>query len=139
MANPADMPIGQLAALTGESVKALRYWTDLGLLTVERRPSGYRHYLPEAAEQVRFIRSAQAAGFTLDDIHRILVTRQDGQKPCEHVKADLDAHLETVRAQIAQLQTLEAQLQAKVTWALEHPDPACDSAGCVYLEDTPKA
>ncbi|MFC3605492.1 MerR family DNA-binding protein [Deinococcus soli (ex Cha et al. 2016)] len=70
---------------------------------------------------------------------RILAARQDGRKPCEHVKADLDSHLKTVRAQIAHLQTLEAQLQAKVTWAEEHPDPACDSAGCVYLEDTPRA
>ncbi|MBI0445558.1 MULTISPECIES: MerR family DNA-binding protein [Deinococcus] len=139
MTDRSDMPIGQLATLTGESVKALRYWTDFGLLTVERRPSGYRHYPPEAAEQVRFIRSAQAAGFTLDEIRRILLARQDGQKPCAHVKADLDAHLKTVRAQIAQLQALEAQLQARVTWAEEHPDPACDSAGCVYLEDTPRA
>ncbi|WP_278913629.1 MerR family DNA-binding protein [Deinococcus wulumuqiensis] len=139
MADLPDMPIGQLATITGEGVKALRYWTDFGLLTAERRPSGYRHYPPEAAEQVRFIRSAQAAGFTLDEIRRILAARQDGRKPCEHVKADLDAHLKTVRAQIAHLQTLEAQLQAKVTWAEEHPDPACDSAGCVYLEDRPRA
>ncbi|TDE84682.1 MerR family DNA-binding protein [Deinococcus sp. S9] len=139
MTDLADMPIGQLAALTGETVKALRYWTDFGLLTVERRPSGYRHYPPEATEQVRFIRSAQATGFTLDEIRRILLARQDGQKPCAHVKADLDAHLKTVRAQIAHLQALEAQLQARVTWAEEHPDPACDSAGCVYLEHTPRA
>lgn len=139
MADPSGMAIGQLASITGERVKTLRYWTDFGLLTAERRSSGYRHYPPEATEQVRFIRCAQAAGFTLDEIRRILAVRQDGRKPCEHVKADLEAHLKTVRAQIAHLQTLEAQLQAKVTWAEEHPDPACDSAGCVYLEDTPRA
>jgi len=139
MTDVSDMPIGQLAALTGESVKALRYWTDFGLLTVERRSSGYRHYPPEAAEQVRFIRSAQAAGFALDDIRQILAVRQDGQKPCGHVKAELDEHLKTVRAQIAQLLELEQQLQAKVAWAEVHPDPACDSAGCVYLEVPPEA
>ncbi|UQN08044.1 MerR family transcriptional regulator [Deinococcus sp. QL22] len=139
MTNIADMPIGQLAALTGESVKALRYWTDFGLLTVERRASGYRHYPPEAAGQVRFIRSAQAAGFALDDIQRILASRQDGQKPCAHVKAELGAHLNTVRTQIAQLQEFEALLQAKVAWADDHPNPACDSAGCVYLDVPPAA
>ena len=133
------MPIGHLATLTGESVKALRYWTDFGLLTVTRRASKYRHYPPEAAGQVRFIRSAQAAGFALDDIQRILALRQDGQKPCAHVKAELNAHLNTVRAQIAQLQELEKQLQARVTWADGHPNPTCDSAGCVYLDVSPDA
>ncbi len=139
MTSVTDMPIGQLAALTGESVKALRYWTDFGLLSVERRSSGYRHYPPQAVEQVRFIRSAQTAGFSLDEIRRILAVRQDGQKPCGQVKAELNEHLNTVRAQIAQLHELEQQLQAKVAWAEVHPDPACDSVGCVYLDVRPKA
>ena len=53
MTSVTDMPIGQLAALTGESVKALRYWTDFGLLSVERRSSGYRHYPPQWNEPTR--------------------------------------------------------------------------------------
>lgn len=134
MTHALDLPIGQLAALTGETVKALRYWTNLGLLSAQRRPSGYRSYPLEAAEQVRFIRAAQAAGFSLDEIRRILDVRQDGHKPCAHVKADLEGHLSSVRAQIAQLQALEAQLQVKVAWADANPDPDCDSAGCVYLD-----
>lgn len=134
MTEAPGVPIGQLATLTGETIKALRYWTDLGLLSVERRPSGYRHYPSEAAAQVHFIRSAQAAGFSLDEIRRVLGIRQDGRKPCQHVRGELEAHLNTVQTHIAQLQRLEAQLQAQVIWADEHPDPECDSAGCVYLD-----
>lgn len=139
MTVPAALPIGDLAVLTGETVKAIRYWTDLGLLTVGRRPSGYRAYPIEAAEQIAFIRSAQAAGFRLKEIRRILSIRQNGQKPCIQVKEDLERHLRAVRVQIAQLQVLEALLQAKVAWADQHPEPDCRCAGCVYLEMTPEA
>lgn len=139
MTDVTAMPIGRLGALTGETVKAIRYWTDLGLLTAGRGPSGYRFYPEQAAGQVRFIRSAQAAGFSLDEIGRILTVRLDGQKPCAQVKADLEGHLSSVRAQITQLQALEAKLQAKVAWADDHPDPDCNSAGCVYLDATPES
>ncbi|WP_189005187.1 MerR family DNA-binding protein [Deinococcus malanensis] len=134
MTCPPSVPIGQLAVLTGETAKVIRYWTDIGLLTAERRSNRYRAYPDEAAGQVRFIRSAQRAGFSLEEIRRILTIRRAGRKPCTHVKADLESHLANVRDQLAQLQALEVQLQAKVTWANSHPDPDCDSAGCVYLE-----
>lgn len=97
------LSIGQLARQTGESIKAIRYWTDLGLLTCTRRPSGYRTYPAASSSQVQFIRAAQAAGFSLDAVHRILAIRQAGEQPCGHVKAELEAHLSTVRAQIAHL------------------------------------
>ena len=133
------MSIGQLAQQTGESIKAIRYWTDLGLLTCTRRSSGYRAYPPGGASEVQFIRSAQAAGFSLDAIHSIHKIRQSGQPPCGHVRAELETHLRDVRAHITQLQQLEAQLQAKVAWADEHPEPTCDGAGCVYLDSSPGA
>ena len=134
MTETACLTIGHLASLTGETVKTLRYWSDLGLLTCERRPSGYRQYLPDATGQARFVRSAQAAGFTLEEIRGVMAARADGRKPCELVKAELKAHLENVQAHITRLRQLEAQLQAKVRWANEHPDPECDSVGCVYLD-----
>ncbi|GBF74442.1 putative MerR family transcriptional regulator [Paenibacillus sp. 598K] len=49
------MRIGELAALTGVSVRSLRYYDKLGLLTPLRRDNGYRDYSPLAVEQVRTI------------------------------------------------------------------------------------
>ncbi|WP_017871887.1 MerR family transcriptional regulator, partial [Deinococcus wulumuqiensis] len=83
---PAPLSIGQLATETGERVKTLRYWTDLGLLQHERKESGYRMYTADSAERVQFIRSAQRVGFTLGDIARILSLRAEGQKPCTDVR-----------------------------------------------------
>ncbi|MBI0447287.1 MerR family DNA-binding transcriptional regulator, partial [Deinococcus sp. DB0503] len=48
---PAPLSIGQLATETGERVKTLRYWTDLGLLQHERKESGYRMYTADSTER----------------------------------------------------------------------------------------
>ncbi|BDP43998.1 heavy metal-responsive transcriptional regulator (plasmid) [Deinococcus aetherius] len=125
--------IGRLAQITGETVKTLRYWTDLGLLPCERRDTGYRVYGPDATSCVRFIRSAQQVGFSLQEIARVLGAQAQGTKPCSEVQQALAAHLVAVRVQLAQLQALEGVLVERLTYAQAHPDPVCDSPGCVYL------
>jgi hypothetical protein len=39
-----QLSIGDLANVTGETVKTLRYWTDQGLLDTERGENNYRYY-----------------------------------------------------------------------------------------------
>ncbi|BCJ35566.1 transcriptional regulator [Actinocatenispora thailandica] len=66
------MEIGDLAARTGVSRRALRYYEQQGLLTPARRPNGYRDY-PEAAERtVRQIQVLLAAGLGTAVIAEIL-------------------------------------------------------------------
>lgn len=126
------MRIGELAHATGERVKTLRYWEDRGLLVAQRSDSGYRHFDPDAVERAGFIRSAQALGFTLDEIGSVLELRAEGVAPCDDVRRQLRNHLATVRARRAQLERLEADLGARLAWAEQHPAPACE-VGCVYL------
>ena len=127
------LSIGQLAKATGRTVKTLRYWTNLGLLEAERGENGYRYYREDAAQRIAFIRSAQEFGFTLSEIQDILTLRASGAKPCEHVRTRLEAHLVTVRSRIAELEALERDLEARLTWAEAHQDPKCQMEGCVYL------
>lgn len=130
---PAPLSIGHLAAETGEGVKALRYWTDLGLLEHRRKESGYRTYTAESVARVQFIRSAQHVGFTLSEIAGIIRLRAEGHKPCAEVQEELRVHLQAVRQHLTQLQALEAELAGRLAYAQTHPDPECDTAGCVYL------
>lgn len=130
---PAPLSIGHLATQTSERVKTLRYWTDLGLLQHDRKASGYRLYPADSTERVQFIRSAQHVGFTLGEIARILSLRAEGHKPCAEVGDELQGHLRAVRQQLAQLQALEAELAGRLEYAQAHPDPECETAGCVYL------
>ena len=129
--------IGQLARRTRESVKTLRYWTDLGLLAAERGANGYRYYGAGAAERVGFIRGAQALGLTLREIRDVLAAREHEHPPGQAARAVLARHLRDVRERLAQWARLEAELAERLAWAEAHPRPACEGEGCVYLADTP--
>ena len=129
------LSIGNLSATTGETVKTLRYWTDRGLLNTERGENNYRYYMPGMTQRAAFIRSTQALGFTLEDIKSILHLRAEGVQPCNEVRTELNRHLSAVRERITELQQLETELSARLTWAEANPDPACDDDGCVYLTE----
>lgn len=129
------LSIGQLAQQTGETVKTLRYWTDNDLLDSERGTNGYRYYQPDMVQRVSFIRSTQALGFKLVDIKSIIELRAEGVKPCEEVRNELSSHLQAVQQRITELQQLESDLAARLRWAQAHPDPDCETEGCVYLTE----
>jgi MerR family mercuric resistance operon transcriptional regulator len=72
----AAMTISQLARGAGVGVETVRYYQRRGLLP-DPRPqrsgtSGIRHYGPDDLRRLRFIRAAQNAGFTLEEIAELL-------------------------------------------------------------------
>jgi MerR family mercuric resistance operon transcriptional regulator len=65
--------IGGLARAAGVGVETVRYYQRRGLLPEPPRPPGeVRRYGAEDVRRLRFIRSAQAAGFTLAEIEELL-------------------------------------------------------------------
>nr|WP_204261758.1 MerR family transcriptional regulator [Blastococcus saxobsidens] len=68
--------IGEIAARSGVSVRALRYYEEQGLLDAERTASGQRRYPENAVDRVRFIQQLYAAGLTSKDVLALL--------PCVH-------------------------------------------------------
>ena len=66
--------IAQLAKAGGVGVDTVRYYQRRGLLAVPERPhgNGFRHYGEDDLHRLRFIRQAQAAGFTLEEIGELL-------------------------------------------------------------------
>jgi len=70
------MRIGELAAAAGVSVKAVRYYEEIGVLAPPARTSsGYRDYDIEACDRLAFIRAARAVGLTLGEIRGIVALR----------------------------------------------------------------
>ncbi|RKE16969.1 MerR family transcriptional regulator [Streptomyces sp. TLI_171] len=66
------MRIGELAAATGASPRALRHYEQAGLIRSERAANGYRGYDARTVVRVRNIRHLLAAGLTLDDVQVFL-------------------------------------------------------------------
>lgn len=103
------MRIGELAASAGVPVKTLRYWEQVGVLEPpSRTPSGYREYSTAVADQVRFVRSAQAVGLSLEQIRGIISLRSRGVTPCRHVQALLQRQLDELDSAMAHLAKVRA-------------------------------
>jgi MerR family mercuric resistance operon transcriptional regulator len=74
----SDFTIAGLAREGGVGVETVRYYQRRGLLETPARPrgdgygGGVRRYGEEDVRRLRFIRSAQAAGFTLEQIGELL-------------------------------------------------------------------
>ena len=66
------LTIGGLASKGDVGVETVRYYQRRGLLAEPAKAGGIRRYGAEHVRRLRFIRSAQAAGFTLDEIGELL-------------------------------------------------------------------
>ena len=118
------MKIGELGAQAGVPTKTLRFWEEEQLLPAPARTaSGYRDYDLEAAERVAFIRQAQAAGFTLDQIGQILNIGESGERPCAHVTDLIALRIAEVDARIKELTQTRGHLADLAKRAAEQ-DPA---------------
>ena len=129
--------IGELAAATGETVKTLRFWEEQGLLEAERSETGYRYFFDRMVERSRFIRQAQALGFTHDEIREILELREEGLQPCREVRQQLRAHLDAIRRRLGELKTMESELEGRLRWAEADEEPLCEE-DCIYLSSDPE-
>ena len=71
------MQIGVIAARTGVTVEALRYYEKRGLVRpIARRGSGYREYGADSVRVVLFIKRAQALGFSLTEVEELVRLRE---------------------------------------------------------------
>lgn len=104
---------GELARLAGVSTDTLRHYERKGVLARPRRgANGYRQYPPGALARVRLVRRALAFGFTLDELARVLRTRERGGAPCREVRALASGKLAEVEARLAELLELRGELRA---------------------------
>jgi MerR family transcriptional regulator, mercuric resistance operon regulatory protein len=66
------MTIAGLARAVGVGVETVRYYQRRGLLNIPEAVGAVRHYGPDELRRLRFIRRAQAAGFTLEEISELI-------------------------------------------------------------------
>ncbi len=107
-----ELTIGRLAKSAGVNIQTIRYYERLGLLNpTARRPSGYRLYGDEEIRRLRFIKNAQALGFTLHEIEELLALRVNSKARCRDVKRKAEAKLKHVEAKVRDLQSLATALR----------------------------
>ena len=95
---------GQLAKEVGINVETLRYYERRALIQEPpRRESGYRIYPHSSIERIRFIKSAQELGFTLEEIKELLALRVDESATRAEVRQHAQDKVVQIDAKIAAL------------------------------------
>jgi MerR family copper efflux transcriptional regulator len=119
--------IGDVARRAGVSAPTIRYYEEIGVLVAPARSStGYRRYAARAVEEVRFVKKAQALGFSLEEVAEILRLSRSGKAPCARVLSLARQHLAAVEERIRQLQHFREQLAAEVAKWDGQEQPTCD-------------
>ena len=99
-----ELSSGALARATGTSTDTLRHYERRGLLPPARRlVNGYRRFPVAAVARVNLIQRAVAMGFGLQELSRILKSKDRGRPPCQEVRALAAEKLKALEDQIERL------------------------------------
>ncbi|MCC5854823.1 MAG: MerR family DNA-binding protein [Idiomarina sp.] len=109
--------IGKLAANAGVSVETVRFYQRKELLDTPTATGAVRRYDQTHLRRITFIKSAQAAGFSLNEIKQLLA--MDASQHHEDARKLAVQRLQAIDEQIKQLQAARAALE-KLAHECEH-------------------
>ncbi|MDX1506651.1 MAG: Hg(II)-responsive transcriptional regulator [Woeseiaceae bacterium] len=119
------LTIGAFARAADVNIETIRFYQRKRLLPEpERPPGGIRRYGEADVARLKFVKSAQRLGFSLDEIAQLL--RLDDGTNCGDA-AEIAAHrLDDVRARLNDLQRIETALSKLVrACRTQHDDVSC--------------
>lgn len=101
------------------NVETIRFYQRKGLLREPERPIGsIRHYGQTDVARVKFIKSAQRLGFSLEEVGQLL--RLDDGMQCSVAAQLASRHLVDVRARLQDLNLIEAALAKLLKRCVRH-------------------
>lgn len=104
-----NLTIGAFALVAGVNVETIRFYQRKHLLSEPDKPQGsIRRYGREDVNRVRFVKSAQRLGFSLQEIAELL--RLEDGTHCHEASTLAEHKLVDVRAKLADLARMEAVL-----------------------------
>ncbi|MFF2807872.1 MerR family transcriptional regulator [Streptomyces sp. NPDC058000] len=124
------MRIGDAAAASGLTPRALRYYEQRGLLTARRTPSGHRDYGQHDIERLRAIRELLDAGLTIGDVrafvHVLDITSPSGGRTSATTGEGGTGHCPVAEVTIQRVAELNQRIEQltrardRLTTALAH-------------------
>jgi MerR family transcriptional regulator, mercuric resistance operon regulatory protein len=113
----------------------LRYYEKVSLLPEPPRTAGgYRSYDTTHERRLRFVLRARELGFALDEIRELLRLVDERDQPCAEARAVAAAHLDDVRAKIADLKRMERVLKEMVAKCAGGTSPECPLIETLFRE-----
>jgi MerR family mercuric resistance operon transcriptional regulator len=124
---------GELAKQTDVNRETIRFYERNGLLKeTTRTETGYYLFTPVDVKRVRFIKRAQAVGFSLTEIKALLELKFDEEDAtCGDVRALATTKINEIERKIETLLTMKALLQELID---ECPGGVRPVSDCPILE-----
>ena len=109
------MQIGAAAAASGCHIETIRYYERVGLLPrPSRTAGGYRNYLPEEVDRLRFITRGRELGFSLEEIRSLLTLADDPTLACHDVDQLARHHLTDIQQRMRELRRIARELERTI-------------------------
>ena len=127
------LTVGKLAEAAGVGVETIRFYEKRGLVQQpSRQGSSYRVYSPDDVVRIRFIKNAQALGFTLKEIAELIELEQDTRSQCSDLQVRADEKVRLIDEKIAELSRMRTELvQLSGACASDQPLSECRLMNCL--------
>jgi DNA-binding transcriptional MerR regulator len=134
-----ELTRGQLADEGKVNPETVRYYEQRGLLAKpSRSAAGYRLFDAEAVRRLRFIKHAQALGFSLNEVKELLALRVRPGVSCADVCRRAEAKLASVDEKLRALRSMRSTLVRLVgACANRGPVSACAILASLDANDEP--
>lgn len=105
MAHADGLKVGAVAEHTGLSIRTLRHYDEVGLLTPSTRlPSGYRLYSADDVERLLLIRRMKPLGFSLQEMSELLSAVDSAEEGSSGGAATIRAFVQRAEARRRELE-----------------------------------
>lgn len=110
---PNQFTISQLAKAADIPTTTVRYYERIGLVEPDGRSQGnYRLYGNESLKKLKFIRAAQAVGFTLEDVKSLLADDAGEEPTCGNVQGLIEARLTDIEERLKDMRHVRKVLKS---------------------------
>ena len=128
------MNIGKAAKLSNLTVKAVRYYANIGLVKPQQNIStGYRDYTEDEVSKLKFIGKARKFDFSIDECRELLSLYEDKNRTSKEVKKMTLEKISQIDSKIRDLNGLKKELSYLANNC--HGD---DRPNCPILEELSK-
>ena len=120
------MNIGKAASLSGLSIKAVRYYSDIGIIKPEiDTNNGYRDFSESDLAKLQFIAKARKFDFSLDDCRELLALYENTDRSSKEVKALTLEKIAEIDIKMLELSRLKDQLSTLASACQGDDRPDC--------------
>ena len=108
----SGLTISHIAHAACVNLETIRFYERHGIIDhPPRTSSGYRQYPPDTIQRVKFIKHAQALGFSLKEIKELLDMRVNPEMDCGDVKTLAEKKIREIDKKIADMRKMRDALQ----------------------------